>query len=171
MVGVHWKWGLPPGGRVCRGWVLPAHPLHPSLEAHRYVFKAASWSPVGQVTGVQCVLWLWVSLCFPFSGGREITGWLLAWLWPPRWVGGADEHPGPSLPELAGWLEGFPRSWRMTWWGRCWTVSGTCGARVGRREGDVLLAGSGGFSLRTFRFSLIELLVRAPELCVFFCLK
>lgn len=29
-----------------------------------------------------------------------------------------------SLSELVGWLEGFPESWQMMWWGPCWTVSG-----------------------------------------------
>lgn len=29
-----------------------------------------------------------------------------------------------SFSELVGWLEGFPESWQMMWWGPCWTVSG-----------------------------------------------
>lgn len=40
----------------------------------------------GAVTGVQCVLWLWVSLCFPFSGGG-------------RWLDGSWSGCGPTM----GW--------------------------------------------------------------------
>lgn len=99
-----------------------------------------------------------------------MAGWLLVWLWP---------HDG--LAVLMNALAFSSRIGRVA--GRlpqelADDVVGSvldCFRYVqgggGRGAEGALLAGGGGFSLRPFTFSLIELLVRAPELRVFLCLK